>query len=295
MTPNNREKELKDITEAEKQDRKNGGLIRFLPSLITVSAFCVGLTSVRMALLHKWEYAILCILAAALLDTLDGRIARLTGQSSQFGAQFDSLSDLVCFGVAPAIILFLRSVYRFENIGWATCLIFAICCALRLARFNTDLLQEKDNKETGKYFKGVPAPAGAILALIPIILSFKTGKAFFVSPFFASCCLLLSGILMISCIKTFSAKMIDVSNKSASAVMATSGLLVICLITDFWLTVLVFTAAYLVSVFHGVYEFMKTPASLVSEKKNPAPAGATAISSVENKPSDEKSNRGKAK
>jgi CDP-diacylglycerol--serine O-phosphatidyltransferase len=271
MQSNYEEKGMWDMRESERQDHRNGGLIKFLPSLITVAAFCVGLTSVRLALLHKWEYAVFCIFVAALLDTLDGRIARLTGQSSQFGAQFDSLSDLVCFGVAPALILFLRSVYSKGNIGWGVCLFFTVCCALRLARFNADMLTEPSKTESEKkYFKGVPAPAGAMLALFPMLLFFQTSNPVFLNPVFVAVSLVVSGALMISCIRTFSSKMIEVSNGSSAFIMLTSGLFVICLITELWLTLSIFIVFYLFSIPYGIYEYTRSTKGNTQVKKSAA-------------------------
>ncbi|MDR2067491.1 MAG: CDP-alcohol phosphatidyltransferase family protein, partial [Holosporaceae bacterium] len=106
--------------------RKSATLAKFLPSTITISALCFGLTSIRLALFYSWELAVLCIFVAALLDALDGKIARLLGQSSQFGAELDSLSDLVCFGVAPSIILFLKSVHMLGSAGWGACMFFSV-------------------------------------------------------------------------------------------------------------------------------------------------------------------------
>ncbi|MDR1334621.1 MAG: CDP-diacylglycerol--serine O-phosphatidyltransferase [Holosporaceae bacterium] len=239
--------------------KKSSGFIRFLPGMITISAFCVGLTSIRFALFHKWELAVLCIFASAMLDALDGKVARLFGQSSQFGAQLDSLSDLVCFGVAPAIILFLQSVYLLENVGWGICMFFTVCCALRLARFNSELLSndEKPGWEK-KYFKGVPAPAGAILALFPMILFFQTNNYAFLAPKFIAFCLWGAGALMISSVRTFSSKMIEVNSGSMQVALLITSLFVICLITDVWLTLLTLVTAYLFSIPYGACVYAKT-------------------------------------
>jgi CDP-diacylglycerol--serine O-phosphatidyltransferase len=240
--------------------KKNPIFVRFLPGVVTISAFCVGLTSIRFALFQKMEMAVLCIFIAALLDALDGKVARLLGQSSQFGAQLDSLSDLVCFGVAPAIILFLQSVCLLENAGWGICMFFTVCCALRLARFNSELLAE-DVRPTWekRFFKGVPAPAGAVLALFPMILFFLTNKSVFLSPWFLAICLLTSGVLMISSVRTFSSKMIEINNsRSAQIAILATGLFVICLVTDVWLTLSVLVTLYAVSVPYSVSVYAQT-------------------------------------
>jgi CDP-diacylglycerol--serine O-phosphatidyltransferase len=234
--------------------KKSPVFVRFLPGMVTISALCVGLTSIRFALFQKPEMAVLCIFVSALLDALDGKVARLFGQSSQFGAQLDSLSDLVCFGVAPAIILFMKSVYLLENAGWGICMFFTVCCALRLARFNSELLSD-DTKPVWekKYFKGVPAPAGAILALFPMILFFFTNNSIFLAPKFTAFCLLGSGILMISSVRTFSSKMAEVNNNKSSqiAIVAATALFVICLVTDVWLTLASAVTMYLISIPYG--------------------------------------------
>ncbi|MDR2157928.1 MAG: CDP-diacylglycerol--serine O-phosphatidyltransferase [Holosporaceae bacterium] len=262
MSKNVKEKEANGkIVPPEDDDsvKKGASLVKFLPSIITISAFCVGLTSIRFALDLKWELAALCIFVSALLDSLDGRVARLIGQSSQFGAQLDSLSDLVCFGVAPAIILFLRSTYLMGGLGWGVGMFFTVCCALRLARFNADMLQnENQSKQEKKFFKGVPAPAGAILSLFPMILFFQTDNYSFLNPVFISICLLVSGSLMISRIRTFSSKMIEISNGSTPIALLVISSLVICLITEIWMTLSVLVTAYLLSIPYGIYEYSQT-------------------------------------
>jgi CDP-diacylglycerol--serine O-phosphatidyltransferase len=258
-TKNNKTENNVDLAEESASPKKGIVLVKFLPSTITISAFCVGLTSIRFALFHRWEMAVLCIFVAALLDALDGKVARLFGQSSLFGAQLDSLSDLVCFGVAPSIILYLKSIYLLESIGWGVCMFFTVCCALRLARFNADLTLDEDKPEwEKKYFKGVPAPAGAVLAIFPIVLFFQTNNYIFLHPGFVSGCLLISGILMISTIRTFSSKMIIISSSSAVIALLAISLFIICLITETWLTLVILITIYLLLIPYGIYEYAQT-------------------------------------
>lgn len=239
--------------------KKGASFIKILPHIVTVTAFCFGLSAIRFGLFHKWEMAVLCIFAAALLDAFDGRVARFLGQSSQFGAELDSLSDLVCFGVAPSMLLFLKTMYLAGNAGWAVSMFFSICCALRLARFNaTQMLNEQKPEWKRKYFIGIPAPAGAIFALFPMILFFATGSDAFLAPFFVVCCMLISGILMISTVKTFSSKMIVVKNKFASPELLIASLVVICLITALWQTLTVLIFLYIVTIPYGAYRYAKT-------------------------------------
>jgi CDP-diacylglycerol--serine O-phosphatidyltransferase len=236
--------------------KKTVSLVKILPSVVTISAFCFGLTGIRFALFHKWELAVLCVCVSALLDAFDGWVARLLGQSSQFGAELDSLSDLVCFGVAPAMILFLKSMYFMDEIGWGICMFFTVCCGLRLARFNATLNVAKP-EWTKKYFTGVPAPAGAILGLFPIVLFFATGNEGFLAPGFVAFCLLSSGVLMISTVKNFSSKMIEIKNGLVSPELLVMSTIVICLITAVWVTLSILTILYILAIPYGAYYYSK--------------------------------------
>lgn len=176
------------------------------PNFITLLALCSGVTAIRMAIESRYELAVAAIIFAIVLDALDGRVARLLKGTSKFGAELDSLADFVNFGVAPAIVVYLWSLQSLKSIGWIVCLVMAICCAARLARFNVALEDpDKPAWQVG-FFKGVPAPAGAGLALLPMYLGFLDlidGQTF------APAILLYTGVvgfLMISSIPTFSGK-----------------------------------------------------------------------------------------
>src|SRR5829696_3984041 len=147
--------------------------IRMLvPNLITLLALCAGLTAIRLAMEARLEFALAAIVFAAFLDGVDGRVARLIKGQSRFGAELDSLADFVNFGVAPALILYFSTLYELRNFGWIAALVFAICGGLRLARFN--VMAEDPNRPAwaGNFFVGVPAPAGAIIVLLPIYVYF---------------------------------------------------------------------------------------------------------------------------
>ena len=142
-----------------------------LPNLVTLLALCMGLTAIRFAIEEQFPTAVLAIIAAAILDGLDGRIARALKGTSRFGAELDSLADFVDFGVAPALILYLWSLHEIKSLGWFAALIFATAAALRLARFNV-MIDDPDRPAwTAKFFVGMPAPAGACLALLPLYLN----------------------------------------------------------------------------------------------------------------------------
>ena len=151
-------------------ERRGIPLRAVVPNAVTALALCVGLTSVRFAIAGEWESAVYAIVAAALLDGMDGRIARALRGQTRFGAELDSLSDVIAFGVSPAIILHLWSLQHLPRIGWVFALAYAACMALRLARFNARIDVEDQPHKSAGFLTGVPAPAGAGLLLLPIYL-----------------------------------------------------------------------------------------------------------------------------
>ena len=148
-------------------DKKSARMI--LPNMLTLIGVCIGLTSIRFALDGRYEFAIIAIIFAALIDGLDGRIARLIKGTSKVGKELDSLTDMISFGVAPAFIMYFWKLNTLERFGWLLCLVYVICVALRLARFNINSNQESSWRDN--FFEGVPSPAGGILVLTPLIIS----------------------------------------------------------------------------------------------------------------------------
>jgi CDP-diacylglycerol--serine O-phosphatidyltransferase len=175
-----------------------------VPNLITLLALCAGLTAIRLAFENKLEWALAAIVFAAALDGLDGRIARLIKGQSRFGAELDSLADFVNFGCAPGLILYLWTLHDLGNVGWIVSMVFAICGALRLARFNVMIDDPNRPLWAGNFFTGVPAPAGAIVVMLPIYVSLLGG------PTVASTVTLLYTLaiafLMVSQVPVFSGK-----------------------------------------------------------------------------------------
>lgn len=167
-----------DATQTGKNDPARGPRLReiplrlVIPNLITVLAICAGLTGIRLAFEGRYELAVAMVLAAAFLDGIDGRIARMMKATSKFGAQMDSLADIVNFGVAPALVLYVFVLDQARSLGWIAALIYAIAAGLRLARFNVMDEREPKAKWQSEYFVGVPAPAGAFLVLLPVYLGF---------------------------------------------------------------------------------------------------------------------------
>jgi CDP-diacylglycerol--serine O-phosphatidyltransferase len=180
-----------------------------LPNAITLIGVCIGLTSIKFALDGKFALAVIAILFAGLMDALDGRIARLIKGTSKIGKELDSLGDVISFGVAPAFIMYFWNLQYLDKLGWFVCLIYVVCVALRLARFNVNSEEEPSWKDN--FFEGVPAPAGGIIVLMPLVLSFSgLGEIFFninydlvVPTFF-----IIISVLLISTIPTYSFKRI---------------------------------------------------------------------------------------
>ena len=192
-------------------EKKNVRMI--LPNMLTLIGVCIGLTSIRFALDGRFELAIIAILFAALIDGLDGRIARLIKGTSKVGKELDSLTDMISFGVAPAFIMYFWKLNTLERFGWLLCLVYVICVALRLARFNINSNQEPSWKDN--FFEGVPSPAGGILVLTPLIISlsgfeiYKLNYDLIVPVFF-----IITSFLLISKFPTYSFKKIVIPRKS---------------------------------------------------------------------------------
>jgi CDP-diacylglycerol--serine O-phosphatidyltransferase len=177
-----------------------------IPNAITVLALCAGLTGLRFALAGEWERACIAVVIAGCLDGIDGRIARYLRGTSRFGAELDSLSDVIAFGVAPAVIIYEWALKDLPGLGWVIALAYAVCCALRLARFNANLdVDDQPHKQLG-FNTGVPSPVGAGLTLSPIFLGLWLESDIFSSPWFVAPVVALTAFVMISALPTFSWK-----------------------------------------------------------------------------------------
>ncbi len=183
-------------------------LRQLVPNAITAMALCSGLTGMRMALDGKWEPSVLAIVFAGVLDALDGRVARYLKGTSRFGAELDSLSDVIAFGVAPAIIIYKWSLAEWRSLGWAIALLHAVCCALRLARFNAQIEMEDHPHKRYGFNTGIPAPAAAGLTLTPLMLYLWTNINVFQFPIVTAPVLVGVAFLMVSNIATYSWKSI---------------------------------------------------------------------------------------
>jgi len=225
-----------------------------LPNALTVLALCAGLTAMRFGLNGEWRPAVISIVVAAILDSLDGRIARLLNAQSRFGAELDSLADVISFGVAPAVVLYLWVMAGAGNLGWGAALIFAVCMALRLARFNSALDIEPP-AYAKSFFTGVPAPAGAGLALLPMVGSFELGEGWLDRPLFVAAWTVMVAFLLISRIPTFSFKTVRVPQWAVAPVLLAIGVVGMAITTAPWPTLAVLGLAYLCTIPVSLYSY----------------------------------------
>jgi CDP-diacylglycerol---serine O-phosphatidyltransferase len=226
--------------------------VRLLPNAITVLAMCAGLSAVQFAMGGNLPAAIGAIAVAAVLDSLDGRIARLLDATSKMGAELDSLADAVSFGVAPALVLY---VWKFDGnrAGWVVALVFAVCIILRLARFNTLLDDTEQPPYAKEFFIGVPAPAGGLLVLLPLILTIQVGRdGWWSGQLVVMVWTVAIGALLISRIPTLSVKTFRVPARMVAPLLVLVGLLAAAVITFPMLALAAFLVLYLLHVPYAV-------------------------------------------
>ena len=240
-----------------------------LPNAITLIGVCIGLTSIKFALDGKFALAVVAILFAGLMDTLDGRIARLIKGTSKMGKELDSLGDVISFGVAPAFIMYFWSLQYLDKLGWFVCLMYVVCVALRLARFNVNSEEEPSWKDN--FFEGVPAPAGGIIVLMPLVLSFSgLGEIFFkinydliVPAFF-----IIVSILLISVVPTYSFKRIVIPRSMTKfllfGIVLFFGALLVYTFKVLVISIILYLCLIPVSYLH--YKKIKKEKNIVTEK-----------------------------
>lgn len=217
-----------------------------LPNLVTVAAICAGLSGIRLAFEHRFEMAVTLVIVAAFLDGIDGRIARLLKATSKFGAQMDSLADIVNFGVAPALVLYAYLLDQAGSRGWIAALLFAIACGMRLARFN--VLDEDPDKPAwqAEYFVGVPAPAGAIVVMLPIYLIFIGAlEATRLNAYLAAAFAILVAFLLVSRLPVYSGKSLRIPGDKVPPVILAGVFYMLLLFTYPWETLSISVIAYL--------------------------------------------------
>jgi len=239
--------------------RKIRGLpVRSLaPNILTVLSICAGLTSIRFSLDGRWEAAVAAIVIAGVLDSLDGRLARLLKGATKFGAELDSLADFLSFGVATAMVLYLWELNNVKPGGWTIALTYCVCCALRLARFNTALDDPDRPAWTADYFTGMPTPAAAGLALLPLILSFGVGGEYLLSEYVVAANTALVSFLMISRVPTYSFKRLRVRREYVLPTLIAVALTAAVLVNHPWAVVAIFWTLYVGSIPHAVYTYRR--------------------------------------
>ena len=218
-----------------------------LPNILTIGGVCLGISSIKFSIEGNYSLAVTLILFAAILDALDGRIARLIKGTSEFGKELDSLTDFVSFGIAPVFVLYFWELNKYGKLGWAITLIYSVCCVLRLARFNVTKIEEIQEWKNN-FFEGIPSPAGGLLILMPLIyeltnlnfgLDIKS-----ITPYLTT----IVAILLVSKIPTLALKKISISSKATVFLLLTFGVIFIALLFYTLETLLVFGVVYFLSV-----------------------------------------------
>lgn len=245
-------------------------LFRLLPNLVTLASLCVALTAIRFSLHGDFAKASVFLLLAGFMDGVDGRLARFLNSSSDFGAQLDSLIDFVNFGVTPGFIIYSWINFRYDDmhgLAWAMVLFFAVCGAIRLARFNVDLVREVKNPILEKYFfKGIPAPVGAAMTMLPMVLNYEFGDGFYSQQVVVITYVAVLAVLMASRVPTISIKKIPIRNEYAYVTLLILGSFIIGLIIEPWIVLAALGIVYAISI--PVTTFIYIKIELFNEKNS---------------------------
>lgn len=219
--------------------------LHLVPNLVTIVGLCSGLTALRLGFAGRFEPAVALVIFAAVLDGVDGLLARRLNAASRFGSELDSLSDFVCFGVVPAMLVYQMALAGAADLAWTAALVFSVCACLRLARFNVN----RDAPVVGKaHFVGVPAPAGALLGLLPAYVTFAGIADARDVPWLVAPWLVVVGTLMISRLRTFAPKGLRIQRGSARWLLVGAALVVGVGLSDFWLLMILLSVAYLATL-----------------------------------------------
>ena len=225
-----------------------------LPNILTLAGVCLGISSIKFSIDGNFSFSVILILFAAILDALDGRIARLIKGTSEFGKELDSLTDFVSFGIAPVFILYFWELNNYGKLGWAIALIYSVCCVIRLARFNLTKI-ESDQSWKNNFFEGIPSPAGGLLILMPLIYELSNFNFNIDIKKFTPFLTVLIAILLVSKIPTLSLKKISISSKITIFLLLTAGIIFISLLFYTFETLLVLSLIYLLSIPISIFIF----------------------------------------
>ena len=227
-------------------------IAKYVPNFVTLLSLSCGFTSISFSLNKEWEIAVYLILLATIFDFFDGWFARKLKTGSNFGAELDSLSDFVSFGVAPSILIYLWSTSLLGSLGWGATLFFVICSSLRLARFTADIYITNKPIDDNEYFVGVPSPTAAGLVLLPLFIFFEFNIEFIKSAYLNFFNTILIGFMMISKIPTLSLKKININQRYKTWIILIFVFISVALISKIWLTLIFVSAIYIASIFFTV-------------------------------------------
>jgi len=277
---------VKPPPRADRRPRRGIPLRTIVPNAVTALALCSGLFGIRFAIGGEWDKAVGAVVLAAILDGLDGRIARLLNGQSRFGAELDSLSDVTAFGVAPAIILYLwvlhalpgqgADIEQWNRYGWLFLLAYAVCAALRLARFNANIDAVEQPHKSAGFLTGVPAPAGAGLVLLPVYLWWWTEEPLFREPWLAAPWAAVVGFLMISNLATFSWGSLRLRSHVRLGALVVIALVFAALISAPFPTLSVAALLYALMIPFSIASYAKVKRQRAAELSRPEPPAAGA-------------------
>ena len=231
-------------------------LSKYIPNSITILSLCCGLTSVKYSINSEWKIAIYLIIFASIFDFFDGWFARKLKGGTNFGAELDSLSDFISFGVAPSLLIYYWTLSQLNSLGWSISLFYVVCSALRLARFTADIYITSKPIDSNLYFIGVPSPAAAGLSLLPLYIYFEYNLDLIQNAYINLINLSLIGFLMVSKIPTISLKSINFSKKIAPWILLLIAIICIGLISNIWLTLIVLALFYILSILYTIFKSM---------------------------------------
>ena len=242
------------IVAARLEKLEDLSIARLVPSFLTLLGLCSGVTAIRFAVEKRWPEAVDFVILAMIFDMLDGRAARILGADSRFGAQLDSLADLVSFGVAPAIIMYSWTLYKLGDNGWIAALIFCAASAVRLARFNVQAARDEGATNVRPYFTGLPTPAAACMMLLPLLVSFQWDGALKDHPGISVAILIVTSIMMVSTLPTPSIKYMKLQRRHRVLAALAFAVLATLLIVWTWATLTGVLLIYIVSIPFAIFD-----------------------------------------
>lgn len=275
---NHNKKTTKTVKFIKTMEKTRIPLYKLLPSMLTIAALCLGVTAIHYAMLGNFKTAVALVFIAGFLDLLDGKLARFLNSVSEFGAQLDSLADLISFGVAPGIIVYLWSLQKipYEGFGWGIILIYISCSALRLARFNIgcnlnvdddtkNVIKDNNSKKFKKelldykrhFFTGLPIPAAAVFLLMPLVFTFELNVGYKFSHYFIAAYIVIIGWFMVSTVPIFSGKYTKIPRKHISLVIIALWLIVGSIVIKPWIFTIFFSGVYLIVIIFSIILYSK--------------------------------------